>query len=167
MASIFRKLFQFNYYNLWITPLLLYSWQNLPFFLTALMNMAFVAPLLRRSGAFFIRRAMREDKLYWAVLSEYVRTIVRVCTVGCMCSSQCLLWINIKISSDSCSLYSVFSVRVKITEMWFIHFCSKMLRPVLSSQTGYAPLEFYVEGYRSRTLKSLNPKLGETRDELW
>lgn len=28
-------------------------------------------------------------------------------------------------------------------------------------QRGYAPLEFYVEGFRSRTLKSLNPKLGE------
>ncbi|KAG7265890.1 LOW QUALITY PROTEIN: hypothetical protein CRUP_009494 [Coryphaenoides rupestris] len=42
--------------------------------------------------------------LYWAVLSEYVKTIVR---------------------------------------------------------TGYAPLEFYVEGLRSRTLKALPPKLGE------
>ncbi|XP_062405057.1 dihydroxyacetone phosphate acyltransferase-like [Sardina pilchardus] len=69
----------------------------------ALMDMMFFAPLLRRSGAFFIRRAIRADKLYWAVLSEYVRTIVR---------------------------------------------------------TGYAPVEFYIEGYRSRTLKSLNPKLG-------
>ncbi|XP_045567244.1 dihydroxyacetone phosphate acyltransferase-like, partial [Salmo salar] len=54
-------------------------------------------------GAFFIRRTIGSDKLYWAVLSEYVKTIVR---------------------------------------------------------TGYAPIEFYVEGLRSRTLKSLTPKLG-------
>ncbi|KAK3522698.1 hypothetical protein QTP86_030101 [Hemibagrus guttatus] len=68
-----------------------------------LMGMSLVGEILRRSGAFFIRRAIGEDKLYWAVLSEYVRTIVR---------------------------------------------------------TGFAPLEFYVEGLRSRTLKSLKPKLG-------
>uniref|UniRef100_A0A8C2CYT9 Si:ch73-21k16.5 n=1 Tax=Cyprinus carpio TaxID=7962 RepID=A0A8C2CYT9_CYPCA len=69
----------------------------------ALMGMKLIGEIFRRSGAFFIRRAIGSDKLYWAVLSEYVRTIVR---------------------------------------------------------TGYAPLEFYVEGLRSRTLKSLTPKLG-------
>uniref|UniRef100_A0A8C7N8C8 Glyceronephosphate O-acyltransferase 2 n=1 Tax=Oncorhynchus kisutch TaxID=8019 RepID=A0A8C7N8C8_ONCKI len=68
-----------------------------------LMDMKMVGEILRRSGAFFIRRAIGSDKLYWAVLSEYVKTIVR---------------------------------------------------------TGYAPVEFYVEGLRSRTLKSLTPKLG-------
>ncbi|XP_062406574.1 dihydroxyacetone phosphate acyltransferase-like isoform X2 [Sardina pilchardus] len=68
-----------------------------------LMGMKMIGEILRRSGAFFIRRAIGSDKLYWAVLSEYVRTIVR---------------------------------------------------------TGSAPVEFYVEGLRSRTLKSLNPKLG-------
>ncbi|XP_072533870.1 dihydroxyacetone phosphate acyltransferase [Salminus brasiliensis] len=68
-----------------------------------LMGMSLIGEILRRSGAFFIRRAIGSDKLYWAVLSEYVRTIVR---------------------------------------------------------TGYAPIEFYVEGLRSRTLKSLTPKLG-------
>ncbi|XP_026773269.3 dihydroxyacetone phosphate acyltransferase isoform X2 [Pangasianodon hypophthalmus] len=68
-----------------------------------LMGMSLIGEILRRSGAFFIRRAIGSDKLYWAVLSEYVRTIVR---------------------------------------------------------TGFAPLEFYVEGLRSRTLKSLKPKLG-------
>ncbi|MCJ8749915.1 hypothetical protein PDJAM_G00193020 [Pangasius djambal] len=67
------------------------------------MGMSLIGEILRRSGAFFIRRAIGSDKLYWAVLSEYVRTIVR---------------------------------------------------------TGFAPLEFYVEGLRSRTLKSLKPKLG-------
>ncbi|XP_026173923.1 dihydroxyacetone phosphate acyltransferase [Mastacembelus armatus] len=68
-----------------------------------LAGMKIVGEILRRSGAFFIRRAIGSDKLYWAMLSEYVKTIVR---------------------------------------------------------RGYAPLEFYVEGLRSRTLKSLTPKLG-------
>ncbi|TNN61604.1 Dihydroxyacetone phosphate acyltransferase [Liparis tanakae] len=65
--------------------------------------MKIVGAMIRRSGAFFIRRAIGSDKLYWAVLSEYVRTIIK---------------------------------------------------------KGFAPLEFYVEGLRSRTLKSLMPKLG-------
>ncbi|XP_041815042.1 dihydroxyacetone phosphate acyltransferase isoform X2 [Chelmon rostratus] len=68
-----------------------------------LAGMKMVGEILRRSGAFFIRRAIGSDKLYWAVLSEYVKTIVR---------------------------------------------------------RGFAPVEFYVEGLRSRTLKSLMPKLG-------
>ncbi|XP_036942904.1 dihydroxyacetone phosphate acyltransferase isoform X1 [Acanthopagrus latus] len=68
-----------------------------------LAGMKLVGEILRRSGAFFIRRAIGSDKLYWAVLSEYVKTIVR---------------------------------------------------------RGFAPMEFYVEGLRSRTLKSLTPKLG-------
>ncbi|XP_071335118.1 dihydroxyacetone phosphate acyltransferase [Trachinotus anak] len=68
-----------------------------------LAGMKMVGEILRRSGAFFIRRAIGSDKLYWAVLSEYVKTIVR---------------------------------------------------------RGHAPMEFYVEGLRSRTLKSLTPKLG-------
>ncbi|RVE56045.1 hypothetical protein OJAV_G00232120 [Oryzias javanicus] len=68
-----------------------------------LAGMRIVGEILRRSGAFFIRRAIGSDKLYWAVLSEYVRTIVK---------------------------------------------------------KGFAPLEFFVEGFRSRTLKSLSPKLG-------
>lgn len=68
-----------------------------------LAGMKLVGEILRRSGAFFIRRSIGSDKLYWAVLSEYVKNIVR---------------------------------------------------------TGFAPLEFFVEGLRSRTLKSLPPKLG-------
>lgn len=40
--------------------------------------MKIVGEILRRSGAFFIRRAIGSDKLYWAVLTEYVQTIVRV-----------------------------------------------------------------------------------------
>lgn len=37
-----------------------------------------VGEILRRSGAFFIRRAIGSDKLYWAVLSEYIKTIITV-----------------------------------------------------------------------------------------
>uniref|UniRef100_A0A8C6TZ81 Si:ch73-21k16.5 n=1 Tax=Neogobius melanostomus TaxID=47308 RepID=A0A8C6TZ81_9GOBI len=68
-----------------------------------LAGMKLVGKIIRRSGAFFIRRSIGSDKLYWAVLSEYVKTIVR---------------------------------------------------------TGFAPLEFFIEGLRSRTLKSVPPKLG-------
>ncbi|XP_077367578.1 dihydroxyacetone phosphate acyltransferase [Festucalex cinctus] len=67
------------------------------------MGMKFVGEMLRMSGAFFIRRSFGGDKLYWAVFSEYVKTIVR---------------------------------------------------------NGYAPVEFFLEGTRSRTAKSLTPKLG-------
>ncbi|XP_061560095.1 dihydroxyacetone phosphate acyltransferase isoform X1 [Phycodurus eques] len=67
------------------------------------MGMKFVGEMLRMSGAFFIRRSFGADKLYWAVFSEYVKTIVK---------------------------------------------------------NGYAPVEFFLEGTRSRTAKSLTPKLG-------
>ncbi|CAL8393499.1 unnamed protein product [Gadus morhua 'NCC'] len=70
---------------------------------TPLSKMKLMGEIFRRCGAFYIRRGIGSDKLYWAVLSEYVKTIVR---------------------------------------------------------RAYAPLEFYVEGLRSRTLKALPPKLG-------
>ncbi|XP_062267244.1 dihydroxyacetone phosphate acyltransferase-like [Platichthys flesus] len=67
------------------------------------MGMKFVGEMLRMSGAFFIRRSFGADKLYWAIFSEYVKTIVK---------------------------------------------------------NGFAPVEFFLEGTRSRTSKSLTPKLG-------
>ncbi|KAF4099230.1 dihydroxyacetone phosphate acyltransferase [Onychostoma macrolepis] len=67
------------------------------------MSMKFVGEMLRMSGAFFIRRSFGSDKLYWAVFSEYVKTMLR---------------------------------------------------------NGYAPIEFFLEGTRSRTCKSLTPKTG-------
>uniref|UniRef100_A0A8B9JHN0 Glyceronephosphate O-acyltransferase n=1 Tax=Astyanax mexicanus TaxID=7994 RepID=A0A8B9JHN0_ASTMX len=67
------------------------------------MSMKFVGEMLRMSGAFFIRRSFGGDKLYWAVFSEYVKTMLR---------------------------------------------------------NGYAPIEFFLEGTRSRTGKSLTPKTG-------
>ncbi|KJE90338.1 peroxisomal acyl-CoA:dihydroxyacetonephosphate acyltransferase, variant [Capsaspora owczarzaki ATCC 30864] len=67
------------------------------------MAMAGVSWFLRNSGAFFMRRSFGSDKLYWAVFSSYVQTIV--------------------INGDS-------------------------------------PIEFFLEGTRSRTGKSLPPKTG-------
>ncbi|KAM4693626.1 dihydroxyacetone phosphate acyltransferase [Discoglossus pictus] len=67
------------------------------------MNMKMVGELLRMSGAFFMRRTFRGNKLYWAVFAEYVKAMLR---------------------------------------------------------TGYAPVEFFVEGQRSRTCKTLAPKYG-------
>ncbi|KAK7907576.1 hypothetical protein WMY93_016188 [Mugilogobius chulae] len=67
------------------------------------MGMKFVGEMLRMSGAFFIRRSFGGDRLYWAVFSEYVKTILK---------------------------------------------------------NGLAPVEFFLEGTRSRTSKSLTPKLG-------
>ncbi|CAB3403710.1 unnamed protein product [Caenorhabditis bovis] len=40
------------------------------------MSMKFIGEVLRRSGAFFMRRSFGNDKLYWAVFSEYVQTHV-------------------------------------------------------------------------------------------
>lgn len=37
-----------------------------------------VGELLRMSGAFFMRRTFGGDQLYWAVFSEYVKTMLRV-----------------------------------------------------------------------------------------
>ncbi|TSL47527.1 Dihydroxyacetone phosphate acyltransferase [Bagarius yarrelli] len=67
------------------------------------ISMKFVGEMLRMSGAFFIRRSFGGDKLYWAVFSEYVKTMLK---------------------------------------------------------NGYAPIEFFLEGTRSRTAKSLTPKTG-------
>ena len=41
------------------------------------MNMALAGPLLRRGGAFFMRRHFLDDRLYTAVFSEYFYTVLR------------------------------------------------------------------------------------------
>ncbi|VDP26231.1 unnamed protein product [Heligmosomoides polygyrus] len=66
-------------------------------------NSWFMSEVLRRSGAFYIRRSIGQDHLYWAILSEYVQTHI--------------------VHSDR-------------------------------------PVEFFVEGTRSRVGKSLPPKYG-------
>lgn len=40
--------------------------------------MKVVGQLLRMSGAFFMRRTFGGDRLYWAVFSAYVKTMLRV-----------------------------------------------------------------------------------------
>lgn len=67
------------------------------------LGMTLVGEMLRMSGAFFIRRSFGGDRLYWAVFSQYVQTMLKM---------------------------------------------------------GFAPVEFFLEGTRSRTSKSLTPKLG-------
>jgi glycerol-3-phosphate O-acyltransferase len=67
------------------------------------MGMMGVAELLRKAGAFFIRRRFGNDSLYWALITEYVNTAI-------------------------------------------LH--------------GSHPLEMFVEGTRSRSGKSLYPKIG-------
>ncbi|XP_028579805.2 dihydroxyacetone phosphate acyltransferase isoform X2 [Podarcis muralis] len=67
------------------------------------LGMKLVGELLRKSGAFFMRRTFGGNKLYWAVFAEYVKTMLK---------------------------------------------------------NGYAPVEFYLEGTRSRTAKTLTPKFG-------
>ncbi|XP_004578598.2 dihydroxyacetone phosphate acyltransferase [Ochotona princeps] len=67
------------------------------------LGMKMIGELLRMSGAFFMRRTFGGNKLYWAVFSEYVKTMLR---------------------------------------------------------NGYAPVEFFLEGTRSRSAKALTPKFG-------
>lgn len=67
------------------------------------LGMKIVGELLRKSGAFFMRRTFGGNKLYWAVFAEYVKTMLK---------------------------------------------------------NGHAPVEFYLEGTRSRTAKTLTPKFG-------
>ncbi|XP_061846909.1 dihydroxyacetone phosphate acyltransferase isoform X2 [Colius striatus] len=67
------------------------------------LGMKIVGELLRRAGAFFMRRSFGGNRLYWAVFAEYVKTMIR---------------------------------------------------------SGYAPIEFFLEGTRSRTAKTLTPKFG-------
>lgn len=45
--------------------------------------------------------------------------------------------------------------------------CAFVLFFLHDRQKGIAPVEFYVEGLRSRTLKSLVPKLGECDVFTW
>ena len=73
------------------------------------MKMNLVSGLLRQSGAFFMRRTFGADRLYKAVFTEYVKTV--------LCSND-------------------------------------------------APLEFFIEGTRSRTAKTLHPKLGACSIDL-
>lgn len=51
-----------------------------PGFVLDFLGMKIIGELLRMSGAFFMRRTFGGNKLYWAVFSEYVKTILRVIT---------------------------------------------------------------------------------------
>lgn len=88
------------------------------------MGMKIVGEMLRMSGAFFIRRSFGGDKLYWAVFSEYVRTILKVrslldSSIWCCCH---LYWsqeagsITTQSTTDpssTCDLPGLSSLRTK------------------------------------------------------
>ena len=67
------------------------------------LGLAMLSEVIRRTGAFFIRRSFGSDQLYWALFNEYVQQHLLNCD---------------------------------------------------------RPLEFFIEGMRSRTSKSLRPKFG-------
>ena len=67
------------------------------------MDMKIVGSLLRRSGAFFLRRTFGSDQLYKLIFTLYTQSLM---------------------------------------------------------SSNMAPVEFFIEGTRSRTAKSLHPKLG-------
>lgn len=46
------------------------------------LGMKMIGELLRMSGAFFMRRTFGGNRLYWAVFSEYVKTMLRVNAVS-------------------------------------------------------------------------------------
>ncbi|KAK1805658.1 hypothetical protein P4O66_019930 [Electrophorus voltai] len=193
-----------------------------------LMGMSLIGEIFRRSGAFFIRRAIGSDKLYWAVLSEYVRTIVRMreystetvrclnmrpyttetvrClnmraytteTVRCLnmrpyttetvrClnmrpyTTETVRCLNMRpyttetVRCLNMRPYTTETVRCLNMRPYTTETvrCLNMrpyttetvrclnMRPYTTETTGFAPVEFYVEGLRSRTLKSLTPKMG-------
>ncbi|XP_028386996.1 dihydroxyacetone phosphate acyltransferase [Phyllostomus discolor] len=95
-----------SYIDFLMLSFLLYSY-DLPVPVIAagvdFLGMKMVGELLRMAGAFFMRRTFRGNRLYWAVFSEYVKTMLR---------------------------------------------------------NGYAPVEFFLEGTRSRSAKTLTPKFG-------
>ncbi|KAM4828610.1 dihydroxyacetone phosphate acyltransferase isoform 1-T1 [Thomomys bottae] len=95
-----------SYIDFLMLSFLLYSY-DLPVPVIAagvdFLGMRMIGELLRMSGAFFMRRTFGGNKLYWAVFSEYVKTMLR---------------------------------------------------------NGYAPVEFFLEGTRSRSAKTLTPKFG-------
>ncbi|XP_072032071.1 dihydroxyacetone phosphate acyltransferase-like [Amphiura filiformis] len=70
------------------------------------MAMKFVGTILRKAGAFFMRRSFGSDQLYWSIFTEYVQGMII---------------------------------------------------------SGQSPIEFFLEGTRSRTGKFLPPKLGLLR----
>ncbi|XP_074172556.1 dihydroxyacetone phosphate acyltransferase isoform X5 [Rhinolophus sinicus] len=56
------------------------------------LGMKMIGGLLRMSGAFFMRRTFGGNKLYWAVFSEYVKTMLRECASPQPAVSSVWLW---------------------------------------------------------------------------
>lgn len=131
------------------------------------MGMKFVGEMLRMSGAFFIRRSFGGDKLYWSIFSEYVKTMLKVGTlVLSLCYKAEESWLCIRVEDLKRAAPKVRKTEhsqykgenlISLSWTWSVfNFASFFLH-----QNGFAPVEFFLEGTRSRTSKSLTPKLGK------
>lgn len=130
------------------------------------MGMKIVGEMLRMSGAFFIRRSFGGDKLYWAVFSEYVKTMLRVRIQFLSFYSMYGVVVAITVSQHSLREWRVSPFLYFLdTDLW--KGINSNLLVVLFLQNGFAPVEFFLEGTRSRTCKSLTPKLGNAQKKLY
>lgn len=129
------------------------------------------------SGAFFIRRSFGGDKLYWAVFSEYVKTMLKVRILlfplrlfmsevkgHLLCPFQYFKGLIIigPQSPTKKSEHSPYNMCC-LEESKYYQFSFVVV--VFLLQNGFAPVEFFLEGTRSRTCKSLTPKLGKSHEK--
>lgn len=152
------------------------------------LGMKMVGELLRMSGAFFMRRTFGGNKLYWAVFSEYVKTMLRVkadnipvpsshisfslkleLAIGSYLNSSLLNGPLGYLSPTVCFRLGVGDSLGKGIKRTFSHFesrqrvlCFVLFVCVFSLKNGYAPVEFFLEGTRSRSAKTLTPKFGRS-----
>lgn len=182
-------------------------------YLLDFLGMKMVSELLRMSGAFFMRRTFGGNKLYWAVFSEYVKTMLRVnaddsqVLVSCASFSRELAGgaqdarpaagtrmasaVHLPRSRLACAsplrpapcacavlvpktgaeggqggVVGSFGEGIKRSfshsesRQWVL--CFVLFLFVFSLKNGYAPVEFFLEGTRSRTAKTLTPKFGRS-----
>lgn len=119
--------------------------------------MKVVGQLLRMSGAFFMRRTFGGDRLYWAVFSAYVKTMLRV-NAGARGRAprrrRAGAGAGGPRGKDSEKAFPAWSVGNG--------FCVVFCLCVFSLKNGYAPVEFFLEGTRSRSSKTLTPKFGRS-----
>lgn len=178
-------------------------------YLLDFLGMKMVSELLRMSGAFFMRRTFGGNKLYWAVFSEYVKTMLRVNAVNSqvlqaifpfhwslpeelkifppessgappaaerawppqsVCPAAVLPALRpcacaVLFPKARCGGRGAWGKKEKeafLTEsrQWVL--CFVLFVFVFSLKNGYAPVEFFLEGTRSRSAKTLTPKLGRS-----
>lgn len=130
------------------------------------LGMKVVGQLLRMSGAFFMRRTFGGDRLYWAVFSAYVKTMLRVNT-GARGHALRLCrralggaWPGWRRGWAGLGGGLERSTQCLERRQWVL--CCVLFLCVFSLKNGYAPVEFFLEGTRSRSSKTLTPKFGRS-----